>query len=172
MGYGNKMLLLACLGGLGMVLTFVFIDYRSIFDPKHYDNSSIIATFNFVEMDATGLPSFHYTLENQTDADIELDPQPRTPIVAIEQKAAPPSQGEKIVVSIDLPIFLLAKQKLDVHVVVHTPFDTSLIDTVYIGEQETRAAFAALAGKQFPNLGGFYFYDNKRRYAIEFPKGW
>jgi hypothetical protein len=176
MGYGKRIVLLGCSGAIAIVIAFALFIVGSLWyqsRPIRWDKTSIIASFNFIEIEGNRYPCFCYTLENKTDADFYLDYHHGSYLYAKEIKPSPPREQDSTYVRIDLPIFIPAKHKLNIKVHSNYEFDLcDIFDTWYLDEKSTRAARAKLVRKQIPNLDGFVLIDRKRLYLIDFWRGW
>ena len=176
MEYGKRFSLLGCSGAIVIVIAFALFIVGNLWyrtRPIRWDKTSIIASFNFIEIENNRYPCFCYTLENKTDADFRLDYHHGSHLYAKEIKPSPPLERDRTFVNIDLPIFIPAKHKLNINLHSYYEFDLSdIFDTWYLDEESTRAARAKLVRKQIPNLDGFDLIDRQRRYLINFPRGW
>ncbi len=144
--------------------------------PEAWDPSSIVAKYDYVSTEPSDNTFvFYYVLQNNTAEDYRLESDDRESMVLmslLENEKSLASDGSDLL-TIDLPLFIPANQRLRVEIHVKYPFDEALPEGATDEQREAyQARLRSFLNDRMGNLTGFSLYDQRKRYQILFPKGW
>ncbi len=142
--------------------------------PAPWNNKAITAEFNTISTEGEqNFLEVNYVLKNNTDKDWEVSENDkiRGVFTNADKELSPISKSTWV--TIDKPLFIPAKHKMNVDVHFALKYPIPLKDNPTPDERDKyQKAIEKWLSSEYPRLDGFIFFDETNRYEISLPAGW
>jgi hypothetical protein len=138
--------------------------------PVPWNTKAITAEFDSVDTEGEkNCLEFYYVLKNNTDKDWLVSENDEIRGSFIHSKGVLSAISKSTVVTIDKPLFIPAKHKMDVKV--HSGLICPNLPKDNL-QPDRKAVEKSLKSISVDALSGFVFFDEKNRYEISLPADW